>query len=47
MLVVTDKGLVEHGVAVFGKVQSVLAIGMMTLLALLGIWGLTGFGLEN
>ncbi|GED12329.1 APC family permease [Aneurinibacillus migulanus] len=35
------------GVAVFGKVQSVLAIGMMTLLALLGIWGLTGFGLEN
>lgn len=32
------------GVAVFGKVQSVLAIGMMTLLGVLGLWGLTGIG---
>lgn len=32
------------GVAVFGKVQSILAIGMMTLLGVLGLWGLTGIG---
>ncbi|MCR8644432.1 APC family permease [Paenibacillus sp. N1-5-1-14] len=35
------------GVAVFGKVQTVLALGMMMLLGFIGLWGMTGIGLNS
>ncbi|MDH4555761.1 APC family permease [Pseudomonas sp. BN417] len=34
------------GVEVFGRVQTTLAISMMLMLGLVGVWGLTGIGTE-
>lgn len=46
-LLVVLVGVNLAGVSVFAKVQTVMAIGMMALLGVIGLWGMSGIGLEN